>query len=99
MARIAKIHNLVYRTLVDEPASRSDDFLLILKVLENFVTPNLSIEAVMKNHATLGIPSIETITRCRRKIQAEHDELTDIEAKKIRKEEEKEFKQYALDIE
>lgn len=99
MARIAKIHNMVYGALVDEPASRGDDFVLILKVLENFVTTSMSLEAVMNNHAVLGIPSIETITRCRRKIQAEHPELTNEEIKEIREKEEKEFIDYALDLE
>jgi hypothetical protein len=97
MAKIKKIHNMVYSALVDFPSSRGDNFILILKVLENFVTPSMSLEAVMTNHAILGIPSIETITRCRRKIQAEHPELTNEEIKEIREKEEMEFINYAID--
>lgn len=98
MARIKKVEKLVYASLVNKPETRSDDFLLILDVLKTFVSPNVSLETVMTYHKVLGIPSIETITRTRRKLQNEYPELVDAEAKKIRKKEEEEFFQYAINL-
>lgn len=94
-----EIHKLVLQTLIDYPKTRSDDYLLILKVLDYFVEPQMTLEAVMEQHALLGIPSIETITRCRRKIQALRPDLVDEEARKRRKKEEAEFKEYAKERE
>ena len=95
MARIMKIEPLVKNVLVECPETRGDDYLLILKVLETFVTPTLTLDAVFKNHVLLGIPSLETITRCRRKLQAAFPELRDEKAEKIRAEEEVEFRSYS----
>lgn len=95
MARIMKIEPIVKMVLIDDPQTRSDDHILILRVLETFVTPELSLNAVFKNHVTLGIPSLETITRCRRKLQAAFPELRDEKAEKIRAEEEVEFRSYS----
>lgn len=96
MARIKQAQKLVYKALVDHPETRADDHLLILEVLNNYVTTQMPLETIMRHHVELGIPSIETITRCRRLLQRQHPELVDEGAKRIRKEEEKEFKQYAL---
>lgn len=96
MAKIYKVHNLVYKALVDNPKTRTDDFELILEILKTYCADKLTIEAVMKNHALLGVPSFATITRARRKIQETHPELIDIETKEIRDKEESEFRDYAL---
>ena len=95
MARIVKVEPLVKSALVNYPETRGDDYVLILKVLETFVTPTLSLDAVFKNHVILGIPSLETITRCRRKLQALDPSLRDEKAEKIRAEEEVEFRYYS----
>lgn len=96
MAKIIKTQELVYKALVDNPVTRADDYILILDVLSNYVTPNMPLETILKHHVELGIPSIETITRCRRRLQKQYPELINLEAKKIRKQEQKEFRQYAL---
>lgn len=95
MARISIIEPLVENILNDIPTTRSDDFILILEVLKTFVTPTLSLEAVFKNHVQLGIPSLETITRCRRKVQEKNPSLYEERSKKIRQQEEEKFKNYA----
>lgn len=95
MPRIVKIEPLVKSALVNCPETRSDDYVLILKVLETFVTPTLTLDAVFKNHVLLGIPSLETITRCRRKLQANDPSLRDEKAEKIRAAEEVEFRKYS----
>ena len=95
MAKITKIEPIVFRVLQDYPETRGDDHILILKVLETFVTPTMSLNAVFENHVLLGIPSLETITRCRRKLQAGHPDLRDETARKIRQEEVEEYRNYS----
>lgn len=96
MARLAVVKNLVYKALVDDPRTRSDDYLLILNVLNNYCTTELSLKAVMENHVELGIPSFASIIRTRRFIQAENPSLVDEKAVKIRQAEESEYIEFAL---
>ena len=98
MAKINTIHNKVLKILETNPDTRGDDYVLILEVLKEYIDPNMSITTLLLHHAELGIPSIETITRARRKLQEKYPHLVDVGAKSIRKEEEKEFREYALDI-
>lgn len=98
MAKINTTHNIVLRILETKPETRSDDWLLILEVWKGSINAELSLETVMLHHMELGIPNFETIRRCRQKIQANNPHLVDENAKAIRKDEEKEFRQYALDI-
>lgn len=95
MARIAKVQPLVYAALVNNPKTRKDDFLLILEVLKHYVTTNIEMEAVLTYHKELGVPSFASIIRIRRKLQEQHPELEDAEAKEIRSKEEEEFRNYA----
>lgn len=97
MAKINTIHNKVLKILETNPDTRADDYVLILEVLKEYIDTNMSITTLLLNHAVLGIPSIETITRARRKLQEKYPHLIDVDTKLIRKEEEKEFKEYALD--
>lgn len=95
MARIAKVQPLVYAALVEKPETRKDDFLLILEVLKHFVTTDIELETILKQHVELGIPSFASIIRVRRKLQEEYPELEDPAAVAIRQAEEEEFKTYA----
>ena len=88
----------VLRVLVDIPETRKDDFLLIKYVLDDVVSTEISFGSIMLNHKELGIPSFESITRCRRKLQEKNPELVDIPTLAIREEKFEEYKQYALDI-
>lgn len=95
MPKLAKVKNLVYKALVDKPSTRSDDFLLILEVLSNYCTEELTLKSVMENHKELGIPSFASIIRMRRFIQVEQPELVDEKASEIRANEESEYYEYA----
>lgn len=95
MAKIYAIEPIVAEALQNVPATRGDNFILYIEVLRKFIDPKMSLQAVFENHKTLGIPSLETITRCRRKIQERNPELRDEAADKVRKDEEKEFVDYA----
>ena len=96
MARIAKVQPLVYNALVYNPATRGDDFLLVLDVLNNFVTAEMPLETVLTHHIELGIPSFETISRIRRKLQSKYPELVNPAMLKTREQERGEFRAYAL---
>jgi len=88
------IEELVYKALVDKPETRKDDYKLIHAVLNNFVDDKMSLEAVMLHHTELGLPSLETITRCRRRLQEKDLTLVDPNAKKFRQKETKEILDY-----
>lgn len=96
MARIQKVQPLVYNALVDKPETRTDDFILVLEVLKNFVNPEMRLETVLEHHVELGIPSFASILRSRRKLQRKHPELVNETAAEIRAQEETEYRDYAL---
>lgn len=98
MAKLNTTHNTVLRILETKPETRSDDWLLILEVWKEYINTEMSVETLFNYHVALGVPSFETIRRCRQKIQANNPHLVDEKAKTIRREEEKEFRQYALNI-
>lgn len=94
--RIQKVQPLVHNALIYNPVTRTDDFLLVLEVLKNFVTAEMSLETVLEHHIELGVPSFASIVRARRKLQAKYPDLVNEKAAEIRAEEEKEFRAYAL---
>ena len=98
MAKINTIHNKVLNILEANPSARADDYVLILEVLKEYIDTDMSISTLLLHHIELGIPSIETITRARRKIREKYPHLVDAETESIRREEEKVFREYALDI-
>lgn len=95
MAKIYHVETLVEEALKKNPATRGDNFILYLEVLKKFISTDLSLEEVFRNHVALRIPSLETITRCRRKLQEQNPDLKTERATKIRKDEEKDFKKYS----
>lgn len=95
MAKIAMIEWIVFEALTDHPETRGDNFLLYNEVLRHYIDVNLPLVEVFKNHKELGIPSLETITRCRRRLQTLHPDLRDKEADEIRRREEEDFFAYA----
>ncbi len=85
MAKAKNIEPLVKEALINNPKARGDNFILYAEVLRNFASiDRLTFAEVCIHHTTLGIPSLETITRCRRKIQEKCPELKDEEAVKMR---------------
>lgn len=96
MARINKVEPFVYNALVDIPEARTDDFILILEVLKNFVTVEMSLATVLEHHIELGIPSFASILRIRRKLQKKYPELVNEKTAKMRTKAQKEYKEYAI---
>lgn len=63
--------------MVKYPVTRDSDELLYLKVCEHYnpTVLNKSFKQVFVNRLFNGIPSFETVRRCRTKVQSEHEEL------------------------
>lgn len=92
----AKLEPIVLQTLLEHPDTRGDDFLLVCKVLENYVNTNLPLYIVLKQHDTYKIPSFASIIRTRRFIQAERPSLLpERKIVEIRAAEEKEYRDLA----
>ncbi len=71
---IKTIHKRVMAVLTDTPEARSSDKILISEVYSRFYDVcNEPFWQVMEEMS--GLPSFETITRCRRKIQETHEDL------------------------
>lgn len=80
------------------PNTRNDDGFLVSKVIEtmNPAIKGLKFNFVMENRKALGLPSFETITRARRKIQANHPSLRAIkQVEEARADLEEEFKAFS----
>ena len=76
--KLDKVENIVKKVLEEYPDSRNDDFVLIYRVYkeinESAMIRELFCE-VMLNHKEYGLPAFESVSRARRKLQAEHEEL------------------------
>lgn len=96
MSRINNVQPLVYRALTDRPETRTDDFILILEVLKNFVSPEMRLETVLEHHAELGVPSLASILRIRRKLQTKYPELVYEPTARMRELAEQDYRDYAL---
>ena len=89
---------LVKQVLETVPAARNSDNLLFIEVVK-IINVNLifrPLAEVLTNLKKYDLPSIETVGRCRRKLQAEFPEL---KAKKfvqeVRDDREEEFREWA----
>ncbi len=70
MGRLNVLENKIRKLLVNYPEARNDDNVLIYQYLKEYHDIDLiSVKDLFLNGRKLGIPSFESITRCRRKIQ------------------------------
>lgn len=98
MAKVLNVEPIVKEVLLFNTQARKDDYILYEGVLSHYVnTKNISLQDVFVNHLQYKLPSIESISRCRRKLQKNFPELKDFETSEIRYEEEQEFRAYAKD--
>ena len=97
--KLRMLEPIVYEILKNQPETRKDDYLLIEQVIDRIIpTQDLSFKNVMTNHKELGLPSLESITRCRRKLQAGNPDLVDEETQAYREEKIDDYVQYALNL-
>lgn len=95
--KIKKIEDKVFKVLQQRPETRSDDFVLVFWVFNEFNenAVYMPFDYVMANHVELCLPSFHSITRARRKIFENHPELKPKKITKYRAEKEEEFKEYS----
>ena len=96
MARIAKVQQIVHNILIDKPETRADDFLLVFEVYAPLVGDGTTLKTALKWHKVFGLPSFASIVRARRKLQRMYPQFEDKTATEIRAQEEKEYRDYAL---
>ncbi len=79
---------IVKEILEHNVIAREDDFILIGMVYYKLHPVDYTFSYIAKHHKELKLPSFESITRDRRKVQEAYPELVSEEAKEIRREEE-----------
>ena len=99
MEKLKDLEKKVKHILKNEPLTRGDDDLLYEYLLEEMEVNLSSITArnFILSYRKMGIPTIETVGRCRRKIQAKDETLKptpDIVLK--RRQTERSFYNYSL---
>lgn len=82
---------IVKRILLDNEEAREDDFVLIGEIIAYFGGADLTISDVAYHHFEYGLPSFESVTRCRRKIQNECPELRTVKGVTLREIEKQEY--------
>ncbi len=102
MGSLRKVTDLVYVILRDNKDARDSDDVLYCKVLEHYGQKlgvdfnRVSTISFFRNARRYRIPSIETVGRCRRKMQEEYITLRGSDrAERKRRDREKEFVDYA----
>jgi hypothetical protein len=101
MGNFKKIQDIVEIILKEEPETRDDDMLLYYMYCTKYGflgSGNFyKIFEDKEYRSTLGISVFETISRCRRKLQAENPNLkSSQETQYQRAEQEKRFEDYAI---
>lgn len=77
MNKLYKLEDLVKDILINVPETRSDDFYLLVHVYYKLNPDiiNISFSQVMLAHKDLHLPYYESVSRCRRKLQSQYEEL------------------------
>ena len=79
--KIKGVSNMVKQLLINEPDTRNSDNLLYRRVIETIATERgidanrIPVTAFFSYGASEGFPSLETVSRTRRKLQATYREL------------------------
>lgn len=98
MSRIKKVESMVSSVLLSDPKTRgSDDILTAMIYKKYYGIGDEPFEYVMWMRSSLGLPSTETIGRCRRKLQEQSPLIygSSEQTRSKRKSAEDEFKEYA----
>lgn len=91
-----KVEEIVYQILMSNPKTRDDDFELVAEYYYRLCPDimNMKFSYVFLGHKEFGLPSFESITRARRKIQARHIALASKKVMQKRKQLENEYINY-----
>lgn len=91
------IEKIVEDILKEYSIARKDDWILYGLVV-NKINPECmykSFKDVIKNHLEYRLPAFESVSRCRRKLQATNEDLVNNDMKAKRNEYEEIYKSYA----
>ena len=97
MKRIKKVQDTVQFILETQPDTRNSDDLLLAKVFGSINKDCLMLpfSVVLTNRKALGLPSIKSVDRCRRKLQRAYPELkASEEVEAFREEEQFKYENY-----
>ena len=91
-----KVEEIVYQILMSNPKTRDDDFELVAEYYYRLCPEvvNMKFSHVFLGHKEIGLPSFESITRARRKIQAQHIALASEKTIQKRNQLENEYRNY-----
>lgn len=100
MSKLYKVEDVVKEVLENEKGSRNDNFLLVYEVYRriNKAVTRMPFNNVMLLHKEYGLPSFESIVRCRRKLQADNENLRPSKkVQELRLNETSEYINYSID--
>ena len=96
MSKLERIKNIVARVLEEHEDARKNDFVLLSYVLDEMGVPsNFDMRTMLRNHKIFGLPPFESVSRARRKAQAENKSLKDAPTAAARQEKQKEYEEFA----
>lgn len=102
MENLKTTTDMVEVIMMADPKTRSNDNLLYIRLVDMLGRRDrvdyihMPMIAFYEQLPTLGVPTIETVGRCRRKLQQEHPELkANAEVTAFRAEREEQFRAYA----
>lgn len=90
--------DIVYGLLKEHKIFRVDDFLLYGAVIKKMgVDTTRPFKEIIINHKALSLPSFESVTRARRKLQEQYQDLVDYGMAVVRAEQKEKFIEYSRD--
>ena len=95
--RVSQLESTVLNCLVNDDRCKKDDFILYLSVIEAYgLDTTMSIHSALNNHSLLKLPSFESVSRCRRKLQERDVSLKDGATARMREEARQDYEDYAV---
>ena len=93
----SKQEHMVFKILTRSLEARNDDYVLMAEIIAEYYpqVAELPFQTALREHEKYGVPSFESFTRVRRKIQASIPALRGNRKKKQRAEMEQQFRGYA----
>lgn len=97
--RLRGITTQVKRILENDPRTRNSDDVLYAKIVKDLGYTDFPVYAFLEYRASFDIPSYESVSRCRRKLQELYPELAaDPNVEAARELEEERFREYAKSV-
>lgn len=74
---LRKLEKTVREIMVEDPVTRGDDDILYVRVIKKagIEINNITAETYIMNYRRLKLPTIESVGRCRRRVQAKDETL------------------------